>query len=92
VLVLYWSQISKMVYGASDVQRGFSIGTQLHPKTTVVKGVLADEAADLMKRFLHLKKIELVTLSKYFLPLLFRDYNYRTGGQPIPTRHLLLVI
>jgi hypothetical protein len=93
VLVLYWSQISKMVYGASDVQRGFkSIGTQLHPKTTVVKGVLADEAADLMKRFLHLKKIELVTLSKYFLPLLFRDYNYRTGDQPIPTRHLLLVI
>jgi tRNA(adenine34) deaminase len=38
-----------MVYGASDVQRGFkSMGTQLHPKTTVVKGVLADEAADLM--------------------------------------------
>lgn len=49
---LYWSQISKIVFGASDVQRGFqNMGTQLHPKTTVVKGVLADEAADLMKRF-----------------------------------------
>jgi tRNA(adenine34) deaminase len=54
---LYWSQISKMVYGASDVQRGFkSMGTQLHPKTTVVKGVLADEAADLMKRFFTSKR------------------------------------
>jgi hypothetical protein len=42
-----------------------------------------------MKRFLHLKKIELAS-SKYFLPLLFRDYNYRTGGQPIPTRHLFI--
>jgi tRNA(adenine34) deaminase len=49
---LYWSQISKIVFGASDAQRGFqNMGTQLHPKTAVVKGVLADEAADLMKRF-----------------------------------------
>lgn len=49
---LYWSQISKIVYGASDEQRGFSkMGTQLHPKTEVVSGVLADEAAELMKRF-----------------------------------------
>ena len=49
---LYWSQISKIVYGASDEQRGFEkMGTQLHPKTTVVRGVLADEASALMKRF-----------------------------------------
>ncbi len=49
---LYWSQISKIVYGATDLQRGFEkMGTQLHPKTTVVRGVLADEAAELMKRF-----------------------------------------
>jgi tRNA(adenine34) deaminase len=49
---LYWSQITKIVFGASDPQRGFQkMGTQLHPKTTVVRGVLADEAADLMKRF-----------------------------------------
>lgn len=49
---LYWSQISKIVYGASDEQRGFtSMGTQLHPKTLVVSGVLAEEAAELMKRF-----------------------------------------
>ncbi|MES2241035.1 MAG: nucleoside deaminase [Bacteroidota bacterium] len=49
---LYWSQITKIVFGASDAHRGFEkMGTQLHPKTTVIKGVLADEAADLMKRF-----------------------------------------
>ncbi|MBU2927924.1 nucleoside deaminase [Winogradskyella psychrotolerans] len=49
---LYWSQISKIVYGASDEQRGFrTMGTQLHPKTEVVGGILAEEASALMKRF-----------------------------------------
>jgi tRNA(adenine34) deaminase len=49
---LYWSQISKIVYGASDEHRGFvKMGTQLHPKTTVVRGVMANEASELMKRF-----------------------------------------
>ena len=49
---LYWSQISKIVYGASDEHRGFvKMGTQLHPKTTVVSGIMAEEASDLMKRF-----------------------------------------
>lgn len=49
---LYWSQISKIVYGATDENRGFTkMGTHLHPKTTVVRGVLANEASDLMKRF-----------------------------------------
>ena len=49
---LYWSQISKIVYAASDEQRGFKIlGTKLHPKTKVVSGVLAEEASELMKRF-----------------------------------------
>tara|TARA_R110000868_G_scaffold408400_1_gene691517 strand:+ start:105 stop:518 length:414 start_codon:yes stop_codon:yes gene_type:complete len=54
---LYWSQISKIVYGASDLQRGFQkMGTQLHPKTTVVHGVLANEASDLMKQFFAEKR------------------------------------
>ncbi len=49
---LYWSQISKIVFGATDEHRGFEkMGTQLHPKTKVVGGVLAEEASDLMKRF-----------------------------------------
>lgn len=54
---LYWSQISKIVFGARDEQRGFMIlGTQLHPKTEVVSGVLAEEAADLMLRFFASKR------------------------------------
>ncbi len=49
---LYWSQISKIVYGAADEQRGFkTMGTQLHPKTKIVSGILADESSALMKRF-----------------------------------------
>ncbi|PJE39679.1 MAG: tRNA-specific adenosine deaminase [Flavobacterium sp.] len=54
---LYWSQISKVVFGASDEQRGFQkLGTQLHPKTQVVKGVLAEQAAELMIRFFASKR------------------------------------
>jgi tRNA(adenine34) deaminase len=54
---LYWSQISKIVFGASDENRGFEkMGTQLHPKTTVVRGVLADEASELIKRFFAKKR------------------------------------
>ncbi|WP_281336694.1 nucleoside deaminase [Flavobacterium eburneipallidum] len=54
---LYWSQISKIVFGASDEHRGFEkMGTQLHPKTTVVRGVLANEASELMKAFFARKR------------------------------------
>ncbi|PKP17633.1 MAG: tRNA-specific adenosine deaminase [Bacteroidetes bacterium HGW-Bacteroidetes-23] len=54
---LYWSQISKIVFGARDEQRGFmSMGTKLHPKTEVVSGVLAQEASDLMLRFFASKR------------------------------------
>ncbi|WP_395048207.1 nucleoside deaminase [Flavobacterium sp.] len=54
---LYWSQISKIVFGASDVQRGFTkMGTQLHPKTIVASGVLEEECADLMKEFFRKKR------------------------------------
>jgi len=49
---LYWSQISKIVFGARDEQRGFMVmGTQLHPKTIVVSGVMENECAALMKEF-----------------------------------------
>jgi tRNA(adenine34) deaminase len=54
---LYWSQISKIVFGASDENRGFTtMGTQLHPKTTVVRGVLSNEASELLKRFFAKKR------------------------------------
>lgn len=50
---LRWAQISRIVYGAPDEQRGYSRFSShlLHPKSTVTAGVLADECAELMKRF-----------------------------------------
>jgi len=49
---LYWSQISKIVYGAKDEQRGCTVmDTKLHPKTKMIGGVLAEEAAELLTRF-----------------------------------------
>lgn len=54
---LYWSQISKIVYGASDEKRGCKVmGTQLHPKTIMVGGVLEEECSQLMKRFFIQKR------------------------------------
>ena len=54
---LYWSQISKIVFGASDENRGFQkMGTQVHPKTQVISGVLEKECADLMKAFFKNKR------------------------------------
>lgn len=50
---LGWSQLGKLVYGASDPKRGFSkfAPQSLHPKTEVVSGVMADDCADLMTAF-----------------------------------------
>lgn len=50
---LGWSQISRIVYGATDEKRGFlKFAPQvLHPKTTVTSGVLAEECASLLRDF-----------------------------------------
>ena len=54
---LYWSQISKIVFGAKDDHRGFqTLGTQLHPKTEVIQGIMANEASEIMKRFFAQKR------------------------------------
>jgi tRNA(adenine34) deaminase len=54
---LYWSQISKIVYGATDENRGFTkMGTQLHPKTEVVGGIMEKECALLMRAFFRLRR------------------------------------
>jgi len=53
----YWTQIGKIVFGASEPQRGFeNLNTQLHPKTKVVKGVLETECSQLLKRFFIQKR------------------------------------
>jgi tRNA(adenine34) deaminase len=49
---LFWSQISNVVYGASDQERGcISLNNKLHPKTKIKGGILADQASSLLKRF-----------------------------------------
>ena len=54
---LYWSQITKIVYGATDENRGYlKMGTQLHPKTVVVSGVLENECAELMPKFFKARR------------------------------------
>ena len=48
-----WAQVGKLVYGAGDPKRGYTVYAPdaLHPKTQVVKGILADECAELMRGF-----------------------------------------
>jgi tRNA(adenine34) deaminase len=55
---LAWSQITKIVYGASDEKRGFSkfSPSPLHPRTEVISGVLEDESADLIRSFFAKKR------------------------------------
>ena len=48
----YWTQIGKIVYGASEEKRGFkTLKTKLHPKTKVVGGILEEECGKILKRF-----------------------------------------
>ena len=53
-----WSQLGRLVYGASDPKRGYSVyaPNALHPKTEVVHGVLEAECAQLMKDFFKKKR------------------------------------
>lgn len=54
---LYWSQITKIVFGARDEQRGFlKMGTLLHPRTEVIQGIMEQECGDLMVRFFASKR------------------------------------
>ncbi|MBO4995308.1 MAG: nucleoside deaminase [Muribaculaceae bacterium] len=48
-----WSQISRIVYGASDPKRGYGTYTDkpFHPRAEVRGGVMAEECGELMKRF-----------------------------------------
>ena len=55
---LYWSQIGRVVYGASDTKRGYRLhGELLHPRTEVVQGVLQDECSQLVKAFFDQKRL-----------------------------------
>ncbi len=53
-----WTQIGRIVYGASDPKRGFSrLGREmLHPKTTVEGGLMKEECEELLKHFFQQKR------------------------------------
>lgn len=53
-----WAQMGRIVYGASDPKRGYSLFTPslLHPKTEVVSGVLAEECGGMVTEFFRNKR------------------------------------
>lgn len=54
----YWTQLGKIIYGAADLKRGFTLVSKkiLHPKTEVTKGILAAECAALLTDFFKKKR------------------------------------
>lgn len=54
----FWTQIGKIVYGAKDEKRGYSILSEkiIHPKTKVSSGILAEECGELMREFFKRKR------------------------------------
>jgi tRNA(adenine34) deaminase len=49
---LYWSQITKIVFGTRDKERGcINLKTKLHPKTKIEGGIMKEDASQLLKRF-----------------------------------------
>lgn len=57
---IYWSKIGKIVYGADDIKNGYkkTAGSNwpFHPKTELIRGVLKEECALLMKDFFKNKR------------------------------------
>lgn len=54
---LSWSQISKVVIGARDEQRGFiNKNLKLHPKTEIVTGIMENECSSIVKEFFKSKR------------------------------------
>lgn len=53
-----WSQLGRLVYGASDEKRGYTrfAPQALHPKTEVASGIMADESAKLVRNFFQKKR------------------------------------
>lgn len=54
----FWTQISRIVYGAPDSKRGYSLlsSSVLHPRTKVTAGVLAEECSEIVIRFFKEKR------------------------------------
>ena len=55
---LAWAQVGRIVYGAADPKRGYSVYAPeaLHPRTQVTAGVLAEECGERMRQFFKSKR------------------------------------
>ncbi len=55
-----WAQIKRVVYGAADEKRGFTVfaPNALHPKCTVLSGVLESDCRELMQSFFTQKRTQ----------------------------------
>jgi tRNA(adenine34) deaminase len=55
---LFWAQLGMLVYGAADEKRGYSLlkSHVLHPKTQIIKGIMENESAQLLKTFFSKKR------------------------------------
>jgi len=55
---LYWAQITRIVYGAADIKRGFTLHppSPLHPATTVTNGILETECSGILTDFFKKKR------------------------------------
>ena len=53
-----WSQLGRLVYGASDPKRGYSVFAPgaVHPKTQITPGILADECGGIVQEFFRAKR------------------------------------
>lgn len=53
-----WAQLGRVVYGAPDEKRGYHkiAPAAFHPKTELLTGVLAEEAAALMQEFFRMRR------------------------------------
>ena len=53
----YWTQIGRIVFGASDEQRGFrKLKTTIHPKTKIISGILGEKCSKIITKFFMEKR------------------------------------
>jgi len=62
----FWTRIGKMVWGANDDKRGFTLngGNILHPKTQTSHGILENECSEILKEFFKTKRKPAETTSR----------------------------
>ena len=55
---LFWTQLGRLVYGATDLKRGYTLiqPSVIHPKTTVLSGVMEKECAEIILSFFKEKR------------------------------------